>query len=337
MEVNKVVTFGEIMLRLSPPMYNKIEQTNEYQAYYGGGEANVAISLVNLGHDVQFVTKLPNNQLGDGAIKHLRAQGVDISHVIRGGDNIGIYFLEHGFGGRPSKVLYNRKHSAFSEMNSEELDFDLIFNNVKWFHVSGITLALSESIRQSTLLALKKAKEHHVLVSFDFNYRAKLWSLKEAKEAFLKVLPYVDVCFATIRDLKDILEYKFDGPDEEYTRELHMMQFAKEFQIDYMFGTDREVISANENILSAFAILRDKTFQTKEYRFNIIDRVGGGDAFASGVISGLLNNYSDFKCAVELGLACSVLKHTLYGDASILKMNEILEFMKSSGRSLIER
>jgi 2-dehydro-3-deoxygluconokinase len=332
-QVERVVTFGEIMLRLTPPLYHRIEQTNEFHVNYGGGEANVAVALENLGLDVTFVTKLPNNQLGDGAIKYLRSQGVNCDYIVKNGDNIGIYFLENGFGGRPSRVLYNRKHSAFTEISPDELDFDAIFNDIKWFHVSGVTLALSESVRETTLQALKKAKEYGVTVSFDFNYRSKLWTIEEAREAIKKIIPYVDVCFASLYDLTTILEFKTDSKD----RASIMQEFAKAYDIDYIFGTDREVITATENILSAYVYMPEQSLLTKEYKVNIFDRVGGGDAFASGVIYGLLKDYQNYEFAVEFGLACSVLKHTIFGDSSILKVNEIINYMKTSGREVIDR
>ena len=327
-----VMTFGEIMLRLSPPMYNQIEQTHEFLAHYGGGEANVAVSLSHLGHNVSFVTQLPDNELGRGAIKYLRSHGVNVDSIIRGGDNIGIYFLENGFGGRPSKVLYNRKHSAFTQIDHREFDYDQIFQHVDWFHVSGITLALSPQVLEATIMLLKEAVKRNIRVSFDFNYRSKLWSKEEAKVAIIKVLPYVDVCFASLFDIEEILEYKSNN-----THASVLNEFASIHNIKYIFGTNRQVISANENILSAYVYLHQDSYKTSEYRFNIIDRVGGGDAFASGVICGLLSDYEKFENAVELGLASSVLKHTIIGDSNTLKLNDLINFINSSGKQIIER
>ena len=202
---DKVVTMGEIMLRLTPPDYSKIERANNFLANYGGGEANVAVSLSHFGHNCYFLTKLPPNELGDGALRHLKGHGVNVDYVVRGSSTMGIYFLESGFGGRPGKVIYNRKHSAATRMEISEFDWEAIFKDATWFHLSGITLALSATTRNVALRALKEAKKYGVKVSFDFNYRSKLWTIEEAKQYYPLVMPYVDTLFASPYDLTEIL------------------------------------------------------------------------------------------------------------------------------------
>ncbi|WP_165868624.1 sugar kinase [Natranaerovirga hydrolytica] len=337
--MSNVVTMGEIMLRLSPPLHHKIEQTNDFSATYGGGEANVAVALSYLGHKTTFISKLPDNQLGDGAIKHLRGYGVNTEFIVRDGEDIGIYFLENGFGTRPSQVIYNRRHSAITKIKKEEFDFDKIFSQAKWFHLSGITLALGEEIKEVALYAAQKAKEHNVKVSFDFNYRAKLWTKDEAKKAMQKVLPLVDICFASYFDANTLLEIepsKSYENDEEKQNDV-FYQMIKKYNLSYVFGTKRELFSANENSLSSYVYTKDSKYTTEAKRFNIFDRVGGGDAFVSGAIHKLLGNCKDFQKANEFGLACSILKHTIPGDASILKEKDILGFMDNLGASAINR
>ncbi|TCT13828.1 2-dehydro-3-deoxygluconokinase [Natranaerovirga pectinivora] len=335
--MSSVVTMGEIMLRLSPPLYHKIEQTNNYSSTYGGGEANVAIALSHLGRNTCFISKLPANQLGDGAIVHLRGYGVNTENIARAGENIGIYFLENGFGTRASQVIYNRKHSAITDIDESEFDFDKIFKDVEWFHISGITLALGENVRRVALIAMKKAKEHNVKVSFDFNYRSKLWSIEEAKEAMQEIMPMVDVCFGSYFDANVLLEIE---PSKEYDNDEDKRmdvfnQLIDKYGVKYVFGTKRELFSANENSLWSYAYTKDAVYRTESTRFNIFDRVGGGDAFVSGVIHKLLDDYEDFKFANEFGLACSILKHTIPGDASILREKEITKFMSNLGSEIV--
>jgi 2-dehydro-3-deoxygluconokinase len=337
--MSKVVTMGEIMLRLSPPLYHKIEQTNDFTATYGGGEANVAVALAHLGHTTSFISKLPANQLGDGAIKHLRGHGVDTTGIVRDGQDIGIYFLENGFGTRASQVIYNRRHSAITELDVSEFDFDAIFDGADWFHLSGITLALSEDVRKVAFAAAKKAKEKNAIVSFDFNYRKKLWTIEEAKGVMKEIMPYVDICFCSYFDANTLLEIKPKKESEDITENAVdvFTQMIQKYDLKYVFGTRRELFSANENSLSAYVFTKDHIYSTDSIRFNIFDRVGGGDAFVSGVIHKLLLDCDNYKEATEFGLACSILKHTIPGDASILKEDAIINFMSNLGRGEIVR
>ena len=341
MERNQIVAFGEIMLRLTPPDYTTIAQARNFVANYGGGEANVLVSLSHLGHNTKFLTKLPDNQLGDSAIKHLKGHGVNCDNIIRGGSNLGLYFVETGFGGRPSKVIYNRKHSSVTTIEPEEVDFDDVFKDAKWFHLSGITLALGNHVRKLAFRCLEYCKEHNIIVSFDFNYRSKLWhSIEDAKPHFKKVIPYVKVLFANHFDIEQILEVKLDKTiDDISVKKVELSnKLISNSNIDYIFGTERIVHTAAENSLSSYCVAKNNILKSEDpIRFSIYDRIGGGDAFASGVIHGLLKNYNDTNYALKFGLATSILEHTLYGDVSTLSEAEVEEFIKTSGNASIQR
>lgn len=329
--MKKIVTFGEIMLRLTPPNYQNIEDAHEYQATFGGTEANVAISLAQFGHQTSFVSKLPSNQLGEAAIKYLKSNHVDTSFIKCDGSNIGIYFLETGFGIRPSKVLYNRKYSAITSISLDDLNIDEILKDATWFHFSGITLALHENVRNFLYEILKKAKEKDIFISFDSNYRKSLWSIEEAKEAYLKVAPYVDLFFATEFDCK----YLFDIKPKENKPYAYLQALIKTYHAKYVFGYSRIVHSATENELKAYCVLKDKIIETESFKFNIFDRIGGGDAFAAGVIHGLIKyNQSDLNYALQFGLSASILKHTLWGDAFKLDENDVISFMNSKSKEV---
>ncbi len=327
------------MLRLSPPFYNKIEQTNTLNVTYGGCEANVAISLAKLGHKTKFITQLPNNQLGKSALKHLRSYDVDVNDIKLKGDNIGIYFLEMGFGGRPSQVIYNRKHSAFTNICYDEFDFERILKDTKWLHVSGITLALSEQVRETVIKVLKEAKQKGIIISFDFNYRKKLWTVEQAHHTIKKILPYVDICFASLFDIETIVGLKttqsFNNLLEK--RKHIFEQLLNKYSIAYIFGTVRQIYSSNENSLSAYVYSKHMMYQTEDYRFNIVDRIGGGDAFVSGVIHKLIHHFDKYQEATDFGLFTSIIKHTIQGDACILIEDEIINFMNTLGKSTVQR
>lgn len=332
--IEKIVAFGEIMLRLTPPDYTTIEQANSFIANYGGGEANVLVSLSHLNHKTYFISKVPDNELGSSAIEHLRSHEVSVDYILRGSSTLGMYFVETGFGGRPSKVIYNRKHSAITRISEKELDFDEIFKDATWFHLSGITLALGVKVRQLALKCLKYAKKYNVKVSFDFNYRKKLWTIEEARPFYKEVIKYVDVLFANDFDLETILELKTDKKFDSMKEKMLGLSkiLIESTQIDYIFGTNRAIYTSNDNSLSSYAISNDLVYHEEgPIRFNIYDRIGGGDAFDSGVIHGLLTNYQDPSYALKFGLATSVLKHTLYGDVSTLSIKEIEDFMNNKG------
>jgi len=340
---DKIVAYGEIMLRLTPPEYTTISQARNFVAGHGGGEANVLASLSHLGHKTCFISKLPNNQLGDSAIKHLNGHGVNTDYIVKGpvASNIGMYFVETGFGGRPSKVIYNRKHSSITTIKCEELDFDEIFVDATWFHLSGITLALGDNVREVAFKCLEYCKKYNVPVSFDFNYRSKLWnSIEEAKPFFKQIVPFVDVLFANQFDIEQILEIKLDESIEDPVEKRNELarKLISQTDIEYIFGTNRIVHTATDNSLSSYCICKNRDYKSEgPIRFPIYDRLGGGDAFASGVIHGLIKDYKNPKYALKFGLATSILAHTLYGDVSTLSVADVEEFIKTSGNATIQR
>ncbi len=344
-----VVTFGEIMLRLSTQDGSTLNTAHDLQVHYGGGEANVAVALTHLGHASRFVTRLPPNQLGEGAVRHLLANGVDTSHIVRGGTNIGIYFLETGFGGRPSKVIYNRKHSAFSHISEQDFDWSAIFENACWFHISGITLALGEKVQRTAFRAAAEAKARGIPVSFDFNYRARLWSLDAARAIYPKFLYYVDVVFARQWDAQMLLDIDPEPSSPyEHRKQAALRELLQRYHLAFVFGTERIIHSATENSLSAYYLqsnhgTRPIYGKTNPLRFNIYDRIGGGDAFASGVLHGLLTSRSGAAFsgnpdyAIRFGLATSVLKHTISGDAALFSCEDVEAFMAANGSAEVVR
>lgn len=336
----KIVAFGEIMLRLTPPDYTTISQARSYVANYGGGEANVLVSLSHLGHNTSFLTKLPDNQLGDAAIKHLKGHGVDTSYIARGSSNIGMYFVETGFGGRPSKVVYNRKHSSVTRIMKDDLDYDAIFKDATWFHISGITLALGPRVREVAFKCLEACKKYGVTVSFDFNYRSKLWTIEESRPYFKKVIPYVDILFGNYFDIHEILEYNLDViPEDNIEKKIEISKLImSKTKIKYVFSTERIVHTAADNELTSYCVCKDGSIKTDgPIRFSVYDRIGGGDAFASGVIHGLIKNFDNPHYALQFGLATSILKHTLFGDVSTLSVQEVEDFIKTRGNAAVQR
>lgn len=337
----KIITFGEIMLRLSTPDHQTINQTHSYLANYGGGEANVAVALSHMGHNCYFMSKLPPNQLGDGAISHLNANGVHTDYIVRGSTTLGIYFLESGFGGRPSKVIYNRKHSAITRISLDEFDLEEVFEGATWFHVSGISLALNERVAEVAVACCKYCHEHDIKVSFDFNYRTKLWTVEEAKPWYQQIIKYVDVAFCSFWDCNTLLDIPLDENLNDASmhekRKNVCPKMMKKFGVTYVFGTDRVVYSATENSLAGYYYTQEGCGVTDPIRFQILDRIGGGDAFASGVIHGLIKDYNNPKYAAEFGLNTSVLKHTIYGDACLLSQEDIEAFMKCNGSAEVQR
>lgn len=328
--MEKILTLGELMLRLTPPDYAKIDQTRSFMANYGGAEANVAVSLAYLGHRCYFISKLPPTDVGDSAIKHLRSHNISTDYISRGSSLMGIYFYESGFGGRPSKVIYNRKHSAFTRIKPSEFDFDTMFKDATWFHVSGITLALGKSVREMTFECLKYCRKYNVPVSFDFNFRSKLWTIEEAREVYKNIIPYVDYLFASYWDANTMMEI---APDDENVdahekRKNVMRKLIAKYNLSAIFTTDRTVYSATENSLKASFITKDREYQTNDYRFQILDRIGAGDAFASGVIHCLIKDKENLEHAVDFGIVTCVLKHTISGDSSRLKEEDIYDYLK---------
>lgn len=339
----KIVTFGEIMLRLSTPNYLRFTQANSYDAIFGGGEANVAVSLANYGFPVEFVTKLPKNDMGKACIQFIRKFGVNTEKIIRGGERIGIYFLETGASARPSKVIYDRAHSAISTARPEEFDWDVIFKGVSWFHWTGITPAISQNLADICLEALKTAKEKDIIVSCDLNYRSKLWKYgKEPIDIMPELVKYCDVAIGNEEDADkvlgikapstDVTSGKLDVDNYKHVVEEMMKQYPNLKKIAI---TLRGSISASNNTWSALLYDGKQMRIGPEYNIiPIVDRVGGGDSFMGGLIYGLITYKEDVQKALNFAVAASCLKHTILGDFNLVSVDEVLKIMEGdiSGR-----
>ena len=324
----KVVTFGEIMMRLNPVGYERFVQANEFVSTFAGAEANVAVSLSNYGVDATFVTKLPDHEIGQAAVNALRKFGVNTQYVTRGGDRVGIYFCEKGASQRPSKVIYDRAHSAIAEAKKEDFDWDKIFEGAEWFHFTGITPALSPEVAEITKEACKKAKEKGVTISCDLNFRKKLWSRERAGEVMGELCQYVDYCIANEEDAKDVFGIEADNTDVD-TGKLDRngyISVAKKLTDRFGFKgvaiTLRESISANDNNWSAMLYTNGNAYFSKKYAMHIVDRVGGGDSFGGALIYALLNAYESQK-AIEFAVAASCLKHSIEGDFNLVSVKEV--------------
>ena len=327
----KVITMGEIMLRLSTPNNQKLIQADKLEVCYAGGEANVAVSLANYGHDTEFVTKVPDNPIGESTVAALRKMNVGTKHIARGGERLGVYFLETGASMRASNVIYDRAHSAISEATEADFDFDKIFADADWFHFSGITPAISDAAAELKEIALKAAKKHGVTVSVDLNFRKKLWSSEKAQKVMTNLMQYVDVCIGNEEDAEKVLGFK-PGNTDVTKGELELSgyvdifnQMIDKFGFKYVISSLRESHSASNNDWSA-CIMDGKTrefYHSRKYNINpIVDRVGGGDSFAGGLICGLADG-KDFKAALEFAVAASALKHTIPGDFNLVTRAEV--------------
>jgi len=338
----KVITFGEIMLRLSTPVYRRLIQTDSFDVTYGGGEANVSISLANFGLDCYYVTKLPNNSIGDAALNHLRRFGVRTDYITRGGKRLGVYFLEAGASQRPSKVIYDRAHSAISEAQIDDFNWDGIFQDACWFHFTGITPAISDSAAELTLKAVKKAKENNLKVSCDLNYRGKLWSTKKANQTMTPLMDYVDIAIGNEEDAEKIFSIK--APKSEITAgklneagyRVVAQELSKKFNLEIVAITLRESYSASDNGWSAMAYDRKNYYNSTKYKIHIVDRVGGGDAFAGGLIYSLIKG-KELAEALEFGVAASCLKHTIPGDFNLFNEEEVRLLQEGNVSGRVQR
>ena len=326
--MKKIVTFGEIMLRLSPAGNSRFVQSDSFNVVYGGGEANVAVSLAAYGHDAYFVTKLPPHEIGQSAVNALRRYGVKTDFIARGGERVGIYYLETGASMRPSKVIYDRAHSAISEAEPCDFDFDKIMEGADWFHWSGITPAISDKAAELTRLACEAAKRHGVKVSVDLNFRKKLWSKEKAQSIMRPLMQYVDVCIGNEEDAELCLGFKPDadvegGKTDAEGYKAIFTAMAQEFGFEYVISTLRESFSASHNGWKAMIYDGKEFYESRRYDIEpIIDRVGGGDAFSGGVIHGLLTKATQGE-ALEFAVAASALKHTIPGDFNMVSVAEV--------------
>lgn len=337
-----IVTFGEIMMRLAPPGYLRLGQTKSLDMTFGGGEANVAVSLANYGCIARFVTKLPDNDLGKACKGELARYGVDTSKITDGGDRIGIYYCEKGASQRASKVIYDRAHSAIAEAVCDDFDWDSILQGATWFHFTGITPAISDNAAEITLEALKAAKKKGITVSCDLNYRKKLWSREKAQKVMSGLMQYVDVLVANEEDASDV--FGIHAEDTEITKgELNLSGYisvAKQLYDRFGFKkvtiTLRESLSASQNNWSALLYNGTDALFSKKYSIHIVDRVGGGDSFGAGLIYGLTNKYSD-RDALEFAVAASCLKHTIEGDFNHVTVSEVKALAGGDGSGRVQR
>lgn len=338
----RVITFGEIMMRLNPEGYDRFVQANKYVSTFAGAEANVAVSLANYGVDVAFVSKLPEHEIGQSAVNSLRKFGVDTSLIVRGGDRVGIYFCEKGASQRPSKVIYDRKYSAIATAKETDFDFGEIFKGVGWFHFTGITPALSDTLAKITLQAVKEAKKRGITVSCDLNFRKKLWSKEKAGKVMGEVCKYVDYCIANEEDAKDVFGIEADNTDISTGKLDRNGYVSVAEKLTERFGfkgvaiTLRESLSANDNNWSGMLYTNGQAVFSKKYAVHIVDRVGGGDSFGGGLIYSLLNNYEPQK-AIEFAVASSCLKHSIEGDYNLVSVKEVETLVNGNGSGRVQR
>ena len=340
--MKKIVTFGELMLRLAPENYLRFVQSERYEATYGGAEANVAVSLANYGMDVAFVTKLPTHEIGQAAVNSLRKYGVDTSKIVRGGERVGIYYCEKGASQRPSKVIYDRAYSAIAMAKKEDFDWDKIFEGVEWFHFTGITPALSDATAEICKEACKKAKEKNITVSCDLNFRKKLWSKEKAGELMGELCRYIYYCIANEEDAKDVFGIEADNTDI-YGGKLDRKGYisvAKKLTERFGFKgvaiTLRESKSANDNDWSGMLYTEEQAYFSKKYSMHIVDRVGGGDSFGGGLIYSLVNGY-DAQSAIEFAVAASCLKHSIEGDYNMVTVAEVKNLAGGDASGRVQR
>lgn len=337
-----IVTFGEIMLRLQPPAYQRFVQTGSYEATFGGGEANVAVSLCNFGKEAAFVTGLPENEIGSACIGQLRRWGVDTRFILRKNGRMGIYFCEKGASQRPSKVIYDRAGSVAAGLQPGDVDWKAVFANAEWFHFTGITPALGDSVAALTLEACKAAKEAGVSVSCDLNYRKKLWTREKAGKVMAELMPYVDLLIANEEDAADVFGIRAEKSD--VTRgEIDLdgyrgvaEQLIRRFGVKKVAITLRESVSASRNRWSGLLYNGKELFVSKKYDMQIVDRVGGGDSFGAGLIYGQTSGMDD-AASLEFAAAASCLKHSVEGDFNAVTVAEVLALCGGDGSGRVQR
>jgi len=345
--MGRVVTFGEIMLRLSPPGWKRFSQSTSFDVVYGGGESNVAVSLANYGLDVDFVTRLPENDLGDCALMELRKRGVSVDKIVRGGERLGIYFLETGAVSRGSKVVYDRAHSAMSTIQKGMVDWDEVFSGVDWFHWTGITPAISQGAADACLEAIQAANRLGVTVSTDLNYRKKLWKYgKEPGEVMPALVEGCDVILGNEEDAEKHFGLHPEGVDVTHGGSVDGKAYLSVLkQLQKMFPRAKKVIttlrgsiSASHNSWSGVLYDGDKLFEAPTYQItHIVDRVGGGDSFMAGLIYGLLSYQGDDQKALDFAVAASCLKHTIKGDANLVTVEEVEKLMGGDASGRVSR
>ncbi len=342
MKMKRIITFGEIMLRLNPPGYTRFVQANSFEASYGGGEANVAVSLSNYGMDAAFVSKVPSHEIGQAAVNELRKFGVDTKYVARGGDRLGIYYIETGASQRASKVIYDRAGSSIAKATASDFNWAEIFDGADWFHFTGITPALGGEMPAICLEACKAAKANGLMVSCDLNYRKKLWTNKEAEETMSKLMPYVDVCIANEEDAKDVFGIAAENTDLTGGKLSHEGYISVARQLTEKFGfkkvaiTLRGSISASDNEWGAMLYSEGDVCFSPKYKVHIVDRVGGGDSFGGGLIYSILSGFDNQK-AINFAVAASCLKHSIPFDFNLVSVAEVETLAGGNASGRVQR
>lgn len=340
--MKRVITFGEIMLRLNPAGNFRFLQATSFEASYAGGEANVAVSLANYGMNAAFVTKVPTHEIGQCAVNALRKYGVDTQHMVRGGKRLGTYYVEKGASQRASKVIYDREYSAIAQAVKEDFDWDEIFENADWFHWTGITPALGGNLPQICLEACKAAKARGITISCDLNYRKKLWTPQQANEVMSELIKYVDVCIANEEDAKDVFGIEAEETDIDAGKINHEGYISVAKQICERFGckkvaiTLRGSISASDNEWAAMLYSDGEAFFSPTYKIHIVDRVGGGDSFGGGLIYALLTG-KDSQKAINFAVAASCLKHTIENDFNLVSVSEVEALAAGNASGRVQR
>lgn len=338
----KVVTFGELMLRIQPADYYRFVQVDSMTTTFGGGEANVAVSLANYGDDAYFVTKLPTHEIGQAAVNSLRKYGVHTEYIVRGGPRVGIYYNEKGASQRGSKCVYDRAGSSIQLAKPEEFDWNKILEGASWFHITGITPALGPNMVQACIEGCKVAHEKGITTSCDLNYRGKLWTKDEARAAMTEICKYVDVCISNEDDANDVFGIKSEGT-EVTAGELNKAGYKEVAQkLTDRFGfkkvaiTLRTSISANDNKWAAMLYENGESYFSKEYLMHIVDRVGGGDSFGGGLIYACLNDYAP-QDTIEFAVAASCLKHSIEGDFNQVSVSEVQKLAGGDASGRVQR
>jgi 2-dehydro-3-deoxygluconokinase len=340
--MKKAICFGEIMLRLNPKGFLRFVQAGEFEASYGGGEANVAVSLANYGVDAAYVTKLPAHEIGQAAVNELRRFGVNTDLIARGGDRVGVYFVEKGASQRASKVIYDRARSSIAEAKPGDFDWGKIFEGASWYHFTGITPALSDSAAAVTLESAVAAKKAGIAVSCDLNFRKKLWSTEKAGKVMANLMEYVDVCIANEEDASDVFGIRAEGTDIQKGKLSHDGYVSVARQLTERFGfrkvaiTLRGSISASDNNWSGMLYSGGEAFFAPEYAVRVVDRVGGGDAFGGALIYSQLEGYGD-GAAINFAVAASCLAHSIEHDFNLVSRQEVEALAKGNASGRVQR
>ncbi len=340
--MGRLVTFGEIMGRLNPSGYLRIMQADAFELTFAGGEANVAVAVANFGGEASFVTALPNNDLSTRLIRSLRGYNVDTNHIVFGGDRVGMYYVEKGASQRPSKVIYDRKHSSIATAKRSDFDWDKILDGATWFHFTGITPALSDELPNICLDALKKARDKGITVSCDLNYRGSLWSSEKASGVMSELMPYVNVCLANEEDAAKVFGIHAENTDitggnvsEEGYRSV-ARKLVERFGFDKVSITLRGSISASDNTWAGILYDGKEFYASRQYNIHLVDRVGGGDSFGGGLVYALMNDYAPQE-AIDFAVATSCLKQATEYDFSLSTVEDVKKLMGGDGSGRVQR